>query len=137
MTARADISVVGADYGTALQSASRGGSETVLRVLLDAGPAVNAVGGYYVTALQAAARTNVHVTKALLEAGAEVNLESGPYGNALAAAISFGKTDIAELLLDQGAVANAASGHTATLEGHQDTARLLQRRLAPPEQGTT
>lgn len=137
LAAGADIGVVGAEYGTALQSASRGGSEAVLRVLLDAGAAVDAIGGYYGTALQAAARTNLEVTKALLEAGADVNLESGHYGNALAAAIYFGKTDIAELLLDKGAVANAASVQTAILEGHQDTARLLQQRLAPSEQGTT
>ena len=129
LEAGADISVIGAEYGTALQSASRGGSEAVVRVLLDAGAAVDAIGGYYGTALQAAARTNFNVTKSLLDAGADVNLEAGHYGNALAAAIYFGKTDIAELLLDRGAVANAASVQTAILEGHQDTAKLLQRRL--------
>ena len=137
LEAGADISVVGAEYGTALQSASRGGSEAVVRVLLDAGAAVDAIGGYYGTALQAAARTNVDVTKALLDAGADVNLESGHYGNALAASIYFGKTDIAELLLDRGAVANAASVQTAILEGHQDTAKLLQQRLASSERDVT
>ena len=79
--------------------------------------------------MQAAARTNVTITKAVLEAGANVNLESGHYGNALSAAVYFGKTDIVELLLDQGAVANTASVQTAILEGHQDTVTLLEGRL--------
>ncbi|KAL9601597.1 MAG: hypothetical protein Q9219_002431 [cf. Caloplaca sp. 3 TL-2023] len=128
----ADINIIGAEYGTALQSASRGGSETVVRALLDAGAAVDAIGGYYGSALQAAARTNLKVTKALLNAGADVNLEAGHYGNALAAAVYFGKTDIVGLLLDRGANANSASVQAAILEGHEDTASLLRRRMQSP-----
>ena len=129
LDAGADISIIGAEYGTALQAASRSGSEAVVRVLVDAGAAVDAIGGYYGTALQAAARTNIEVTKVLLDAGADINLESGNYGNAVSAAIYFGKTDIVGLLLDRGALTNSASVQTATLEGHQDTARLLEQRL--------
>ena len=129
LDAGADIGIIGAEYGTALQAASRSGSEAVVQVLVDAGAAVDAIGGYYGTALQAAARTNIEVTKVLLDAGADVNLESGHYGNALSAAIYFGKTDIVGLLLDRGALANTASVQAATLEGHQDTARLLEQRL--------
>lgn len=131
LDAGADIGIIGAEYGTALQSASRSGSEAVVRVLIDAGAAVDAIGGYYGTALQAAARTNIEVTKILLDAGADINLESGHYGNALSAAIFFGKTDIVGLLLDRGALASTASVQTAILEGHQDTARLLEKRIGP------
>ncbi|KAI1586661.1 ankyrin repeat domain containing protein [Pyrenophora tritici-repentis] len=44
----------GGDYGNALQAASAGGNEQVVKMLLDKGADVNAQGGHYGNALQAA-----------------------------------------------------------------------------------
>lgn len=43
--------------------------------------------------------------------------------------IYFGKTDVVGELLDRGALADTASVQAAIVEGHQDTARLLVKRL--------
>jgi ankyrin repeat protein len=61
--------------------------EAIVKLLLENGAEVNAEGGKYGNALQAASfRGNEAIVKLLLENGAEVNAEGGEYGNALQAA---------------------------------------------------
>jgi ankyrin repeat protein len=50
----ADVNAQGGDYSNALQAASGGGHEQVVKTLLNAGAEVNAQGGRYGNALQAA-----------------------------------------------------------------------------------
>jgi ankyrin repeat protein len=59
----------------------------VVKVLLDTGAEVNAQGGLYGSALQAASvQGHEKVVQMLLNAGADVNAEGGYYGDALRAA---------------------------------------------------
>ncbi|KAI0153862.1 ankyrin repeat-containing domain protein [Pestalotiopsis sp. NC0098] len=68
---------------------------------------VNAVGAYYGTALQAAARfDHLEITQRLLEAGADPNLVNGCHGTALRAAVLGDHTATVELLLRHGADAS-------------------------------
>jgi ankyrin repeat protein len=61
--------------------------KTIVKLLLENGAEVNAKGGLYGNALQAASYGgNEAIVKLLLENGAEVNAEGGEYGNALQAA---------------------------------------------------
>ena len=60
-------------------------------MLLDKGADVNAQGGWYGNALQAASsRGHEKVVQILLDKGAEINAQGGIYGNALQAASSRG-----------------------------------------------
>ena len=53
-------------------------------MLLDKGAEVNAQGGWYGNALQAASEGgHEKVIQMLLDKGAEVNIQGGEYGNAL------------------------------------------------------
>jgi NACHT domain/Ankyrin repeats (3 copies) len=80
---------------------------------------VNAQGGYYGNALQAAAAvandpfaTNaIDVVPMLLDAGADVNAQGGHYGNALQAAATENAKDVIQMLMDAGADVNAQGGH--------------------------
>ncbi|KAH8621149.1 HET-domain-containing protein [Alternaria alternata] len=84
------------------------GFSTVTRLLLDAGADVNAQGGEYGNALQAASeRGYVQVAKLLLDAGADVNAQGGGHGNALQAASQEGHEQVVKMLLDAGAEVNA------------------------------
>ncbi|KAK4117923.1 hypothetical protein N657DRAFT_584570, partial [Parathielavia appendiculata] len=59
------------------------------RLLLDNGADVNAQGGQYGTALQAAAsKGEMEIVRLLLDNGADVNAQGGEYGTALQAAAS-------------------------------------------------
>ena len=72
---------------------------------------VNAQGGNYGNALQAAASEgHLKIVGLLLKAGAEVNAQGGRYGNALQAASITGESEIVELLLKAGADVNAQGG---------------------------
>ena len=75
-----------------------------MKLLLSAGADVNAQGGDYGNALDAAiikGRTNLAET--LLAEGADVNVHIGPYGNALELAASNDDERTVQLLLDAGA----------------------------------
>lgn len=69
---------------------------------------VNQLAGEYGTALQcAAASGNIRILKELLNAGADVNLFSKTgYGSPLQAAISTGRTEIEQILRENGARLN-------------------------------
>ncbi|KAF9065842.1 ankyrin repeat-containing domain protein, partial [Rhodocollybia butyracea] len=72
---------------------------------------VNAEGGHYGNALQAAAaQGNKDAVQLLLEHKADVNAQSGLYGNALQAAAAEGDKNIVQLLLDHKAYINAQGG---------------------------
>ena len=104
----------------------------IVKVLLENGAEVNAIGGEYGNALQAASlRGDEVIVELLLENGAKVNAEGGRFGNALQAA-SFGGTDaIVKLLLENGAEVNAKGGHygnalqVALQEGYEAIVKLL------------
>ena len=77
-----DVNAKGGNYGNALQAASQGGHEMVVRLLLDKGVDVNAQGGYYGNALQAASAGGHEViVRLLLEKGAKVKEERVEYSN--------------------------------------------------------
>ena len=60
-----------------------------MKLLLENGAGVNAAGGYFGNALQAASyQGNKAIVKLLLENGAGVNAEGGYFGNALQARLS-------------------------------------------------
>ena len=82
-----------------------------MELLLENGAEVNAEGGEYGNALQAASYVgNEAVVKLLLESGAEVNAEGGKYGNALQAASYEGNEAVVKLLLENGAEVNTEKG---------------------------
>ncbi|KAG6981228.1 putative ankyrin repeat protein [Fusarium oxysporum f. sp. conglutinans] len=75
------------------------------------GADVNAPGGEYGNALQAASfKGNLKVVQLLLDKGADVNAPGGAYGNALQAASHNGNLGIVQLLLDKGADVKAQGG---------------------------
>ena len=73
----AEVNAEGGEYGNALQAASYGGNEAIVKLLLENGAEVNAEGGEYGNALQAAAsyKGNEAIVKLLLENGAEMKEE--------------------------------------------------------------
>jgi ankyrin repeat protein len=73
-------------------------------MLLDKGAEVNAQGGRYGNALQAALfKGRQAVVKMLLDKGAEANAQGGFYGNALQAASVRGHEQVVKMLLNAGA----------------------------------
>jgi hypothetical protein len=108
------------------------GFSTVTRLLLDAGADVNAQGGEYGNALQAAsARGYEQVVKMLLDAGADFNAQGGDYGNALQAASLGGYEQVVKTLLNAGAEVNAQGGdfgnalQAASDGGHEQVVKTL------------
>ncbi|KAH6662712.1 ankyrin repeat-containing domain protein [Halenospora varia] len=115
-----------------LYYASQEGLFKPVSLLLEKGADVNAQGGYYGNALQAAsARGREAIAALLLEKGADVNAQGGYYGNALQAASDGGHEAIAALLLEKGADVNAqgrdyGNALQAALDGgHEAIAALL------------
>ena len=75
-----------------------------VKLLLEKGADVNAQGGYFGNALQAAAfGGHEAIVQLLLEEGADVNSQGGKYGNALQVASAMGHMPIVQLLLAKGA----------------------------------
>ena len=92
-------------FGSPLYYACYCGLSRSALILVTGGTDVNAQGGNYGNALQAAALIgDEQILKLLLEAGADVNAEGGVYGNALQAAASEGLEEIFRVLMDHGAV---------------------------------
>jgi ankyrin repeat protein len=108
------------------------GLEDLVRLLLDKGADVNAQGGGYGNALQAASwRGHEQVVKTLLDKGADVNAQGGVYGNALQAASWRGHEQVVKTLLDKGADVNAQGGgygnalQAASEGGHEQVVKTL------------
>jgi ankyrin repeat protein len=104
------------------------------KALLEKGINVNAQGGRYGNALQAASAIgDVEMVKLLLEQGAEVNVQGGYYGNALQAAARC-SVEIVKCLLKEGADVNAQGGYYGNALqaascniGHVEVVTLLQK----------
>jgi hypothetical protein len=117
---------------TPLYYAALLGLTATTRRLLYKGAEVNAQGGYYGNALQAAsARGNYQVVKMLLDNKADVNAQGGDYGNALQAASLGGHEQVVKMLLDNKADVNAQGGdygnalQAASDGGHEQVVKML------------
>ncbi|KAK2930486.1 Ankyrin repeat [Fusarium oxysporum f. sp. vasinfectum] len=102
------------------------------RDLTTEGADVNAQGGWFGNALQAASlKGKLEVVQILLDKGADVNAQGGEYDNALQAASYNGNPEIVQLLLDKGADVNTQGGvydnalQAASSNGHQEVVQLL------------
>ncbi|KEY74882.1 hypothetical protein S7711_10251, partial [Stachybotrys chartarum IBT 7711] len=122
----------GPPRGSRLYYACLGGLARVAEELIITGANVNAQGGYYDNALQAASyQGHDKVVELLLDKGANVNAQGGRYGNALQAASYRGHDKVVELLLDKGANVNAQGGRygnalqAASYRGHDKVVELL------------
>ncbi|KAK3378799.1 hypothetical protein B0T24DRAFT_568404 [Lasiosphaeria ovina] len=108
------------------------GLAPVAQDFITKGADVNAQGGYYGNALQAAsAEGHQEIVKLLLAKDVDVNAQGGLYGNALQAASAEGHQEIVKLLLAKDADVNAQGGlygnalQAASAEGHQEIVKLL------------
>jgi len=122
---------------TFLLIAAEEGHDQLIRLLLDRGAEVNAQGGAFGNALQAASRGgHEKVIQVLLDRGAKVNAQGGLYDNALQAASAHGHEQIVQVLLDRGAKINAQGGHydnalqAASLYGNENIVQVLLDRGA-------
>ncbi|KAI9764160.1 MAG: hypothetical protein M1840_008642 [Geoglossum simile] len=102
------------------------------KLLLEKGTDVNAQGGYYGNALQAAL-LNGHdqIVQQLLEKGANVNAQGGSFGSVLQAASAGGHDRIVQQLLEKGANVNSQGGYygnalqAASYGGHDQIVQPL------------
>jgi ankyrin repeat protein len=111
--------------------------ELVKIALLEVGANLNAQGGYYGNALQAAsARASEAVVTLLVEKGADVNAQGGCFGSALQAASARAHEAIVALLLEKGADVNAQGGcyrsalQAASESGYKAVVELLLEKGA-------
>jgi ankyrin repeat protein len=115
-----------------LYYACLGGLSWAARDLTTEGADVNAQGGEYGNALQAASlHGNLEVVQLLLDKGADVNAQCGQHGNALRAASYKGNLEVVQLLLDKGANIKARGGRyggalqAASSMGNLEVVQLL------------
>ena len=107
-----DSSYIEPSGWTELGIASLLGLTYVAEGFLNEGADVNAQGGEYGNALQAASsRGYDRIVQMLLEKGADTNAQGGFYGNALQAVSSRGYDRIVQILLEKGADTNAQGGY--------------------------
>ncbi|KAH9882278.1 hypothetical protein J1614_000514 [Plenodomus biglobosus] len=106
------------DVGPLYILSLHGCQELLRAVLYEGGVDVNARGGAYDSALQAAAvKGEEEIVKILLVHEADANAQGGVYGSTLQAAVRQGKKEIVKMLLAQGADANAQGGpHGSALQ---------------------
>ena len=122
---------------TPLYYASLLGLQCTVESLLQKGADVNAQGGYYDSALQAASgEGHQEIVQLLLERGADINAQGGAWDSALKAASGEGHQEIVQLLLERGADINTLGGawgsalQAACRQGHQGIVQLLLERGA-------
>ncbi|KAF1938914.1 ankyrin, partial [Clathrospora elynae] len=99
---KANIQATNDYYQAPLLLAVEKGHKQVLKLLLDKGADVNAQGGRYGNALQAASARGheAAVVRMLLDKGANVNgQQGGHFGNALQAASARGEEAVVKLLV--------------------------------------
>ena len=123
-------------YGSVLQEAPNV-RNYIVKLLLNHKADVNAQGGPYGNALQAAS-SNGHdqIVQLLLSHQADVNAQGGPYGSALQAASFHGYNQIVQLLLNHKADVNAQGGpygsalQAASFHGYNQIVQLLLNHKA-------
>ncbi|KAH8714820.1 ankyrin repeat-containing domain protein [Phaeosphaeriaceae sp. PMI808] len=125
------------EWPTSLAVACYFGHVAIAKKWLEKGADVNAQGGHYRNALQAASlQGHEQIVKLLIDGGADVNAQGGDYGNAFQAASLHGHEQIVKLLIDRGANVNAQGGYygnalqAASLQGHEQIVKLLIDRGA-------
>ncbi|KAJ7278147.1 ankyrin repeat domain-containing protein [Mycena rebaudengoi] len=113
------------------------GNLGMVELLISQGANVNAEGGRYGNALQAASlKGDEAVVQLLFNGGADVNAVGGLYGNALQAASLNGNEAVVQLFLNRGVDVKVQGGHygnalqAASLHGHEAVAQLLLARGA-------
>ncbi|KAJ7157775.1 hypothetical protein C8R46DRAFT_416452 [Mycena filopes] len=118
------------DMEEELVEASARGHYDMVKLLANSGANVNAQGGWYGNALQAAARKgDKEVMQLLIEHGADVNAQGGKCGNALQAAAVEGSKEVVQLLIEHGADVNAQGGKCGTAlqaAAHMGSKELVQ-----------
>ena len=88
------------DSWSALHEEASQGHDTTVRLLLEKGVEVNAQGGCYGSAQQAAAMAGHDtIVRLILKHGADMNAQGGYYGNALQAAVESDHEAILRLLI--------------------------------------
>ncbi|KAK1838141.1 pfs domain-containing protein [Colletotrichum chrysophilum] len=114
-----------------------GGILSAVEDVLKNGADVNAQGGRYGNALQAASsRGHQEIVQILLKHRADVNAQGDEYGNALYAASEGSHQEIVQMLLNKGADINAQGGRygnalqAASKEGHQEIVQILLKHRA-------
>ncbi|KAF5333923.1 hypothetical protein D9758_017476 [Tetrapyrgos nigripes] len=126
-------------FGSALPLyyASMAKLPNVILILVEEGANINAQGGQYGNALQAASyEGSEEIVKLLVEKGADINAQGGPYGNALQAASYLGREEIVKLLVEKGADINAQGGEygnalqAASYGGSEEIVKLLVEKGA-------
>ncbi|KAL9048620.1 MAG: hypothetical protein Q9162_007628 [Coniocarpon cinnabarinum] len=129
---RHDLESIDAQGRNALFWSSFLGYESIVQLLLYEGADVNARGGEYGTALQAASGKGYDkIVQMLLDKGADVNAQGPGNSSALRAASGRGYDKIVQMLLDKGADINAQGGsdgnalQRASDEGHQEVVQML------------
>ncbi|KAH8598562.1 hypothetical protein B0O99DRAFT_567007, partial [Bisporella sp. PMI_857] len=125
------------DIPAPIYYASLGGLKDVVRCLIERDNDINAQGGWYGNALQAAsAEGHENIVQMLLDKGADVNAQGGYYGNALYAASDRGHENIVHMLLDKSTDANAQSGYcgnalqAASAKGRENIVQMLLNKGA-------
>ncbi|KAI3572137.1 hypothetical protein IWW34DRAFT_824444 [Fusarium oxysporum f. sp. albedinis] len=117
---------LGPPRASRLYYACLGGLSWAARDLISEGADVNAEGGVYGNALQAASSTgNLEIVQLLLDEGADVNAQGGEYGNPLQATSLNGKLEVVQLLLDKGADVDAQALQVASRGGNPEIVQLL------------
>jgi ankyrin repeat protein len=122
---------------TGLYLSSEHGHCDVARQLLERGADINARGGYYGNALQAASsKGHCQMVQLLLEKGADINAQGGALGGALQTASYRRHYRVVQLLLGSGADVNAQGGffgnalQAASNGGHRKIVQLLLEKGA-------
>jgi len=104
----------------------------IVESLMEQGADVNADGGKFGTALQAAsAKGHQSIVEILIKAGADINAWGGKHGNALHSALAESHVGVVKLLVEAGADVNTPGGeYTSALQaashkGHEAVIEIL------------
>ena len=107
-----------------------------MELLLQNEADVNAQGGTYCTALQAASAEGYEqIVQLLIDSGADVNLRGGKYGSALQAASGAGYAGVVRLLVENSAKFDAALQITSLGRNDNIASYLLSKGANPNAQG--
>ena len=127
---KSNMSLPSTNVAQPLYYAAFVGLPKVVKTVLAQTPNVNAQGGTYGNALQAASRGGYEkVVQMLLDAGVEINAQGGHYSNALRAASERGHEKVVQMLLDAGAKVNTQQDkytlQEASRNGHEKVVQML------------